>query len=261
MELPRPNGLVALLTDFGVDEPWAGVLRAVVKRHNVKADVIDLCHGVPAHDVGTGAFYLAAAVAHFPPGTVVVAVVDPGVGTLRRALAACAAGCFWLGPDNGVLEPILRREDLELREIDVEKLRLPAPSRTFHGRDVFAPVAGMLSSGRFGFRALGNKVRDPIRLESAPFAADAPPRVAHVDRFGNLITNVSAARMAAERWVGVRIAGVDVPRGLAYADAQPGAAIALIDSYDLLEIAVCRGRAVDVLGAPVGTPIEPVFAR
>ncbi len=260
MELPRPNGVVALLTDFGVEEPWAGVMRAVIKRGNLKADVIDLCHGVPAHDVATGAFYLASAVDRFPAGTVVVAIVDPGVGSTRRALAVCAAGCFWLGPDNGLLDPVLGRDDAEVRMIDVEKLRLPAPSRTFHGRDVFAPVAGLLSAGRFGFRALGDKVKDPVRLVGGEPMGSAAAQVAHVDRFGNLITNVPGRRVTEERWVGVRIAGVDVPCGVTYADAEPGAAIAVIDSYDLLEIAVCRGRACDVFGARAGTRIEPILA-
>jgi hypothetical protein len=256
MELPRACGVVALLTDFGLHDPWVGVMKAVIKSKNVHADVIDFCHGVPAQDVVLGAFYLSAAIDRFPPGTVHVAVVDPGVGTDRRALAVCAGGCFWLGPDNGVLEPVLRRDDAEVRALDLDKLRIVPASRTFHGRDVFAPVAGLLSGARFGFRAVGDRCADPVRLAGDPFAHDAPPHVVAVDHFGNLITNVSAARVLAERWTGVRAGGVPIVLRGTYAEVVPGEALALINSYDLLEIAVHRGRASDALGLARGAAVQ-----
>jgi hypothetical protein len=256
MELPRACGVVALLTDFGLHDPWVGVMKGVIKSKNLQADVIDFCHGVPAHDVVLGAFYLSAAIDRFPPGTVHVAVVDPGVGTDRRALAVCAGGCFWLGPDNGVLEPVLRRDDAEVRALDLDKLRIVPASRTFHGRDVFAPVAGLLSGARFGFRAVGDRCADPVRLAGDPFAHDAPPHVVAVDHFGNLITNVSAARVLAESWTGVRAGGVPIVLRGTYAEVAPGEALALINSYDLLEIAVHRGRASDVLGLARGAAVQ-----
>ncbi len=256
MELPRACGIVALLTDFGLDDPFVGVMKGVIKQKNLRADVIDFCHGVPAHAVAVGAFYLAAAIERFPPGTVHVAVVDPGVGTPRRALAACAAGCFWLAPDNGLLEPILRRDDAEVRELDMAKLRLEPASRTFHGRDVFAPVAGLLSGGRFGFRAVGDRCEAPVRLAGDPLAGDAAPHVIAVDRFGNLITNVTAARIGHERWRGIKVGARSISLHGTYADVPAGEALALINSYDLLEIAIHQGRATDVLRIPVGTPLE-----
>lgn len=261
MQLPRPCGIVTLLSDFGLADPWVGVMKGVVKRHNPSADVLDFCHGVPAHDVQTGAFFLAAVVDRFPGGTVHVAVVDPGVGTTRRALAACAAGCYWVAPDNGLLEPILRRDDVEVRVVDVEKLRLEPASRTFHGRDVFAPLGGMLSSGRFGFRAVGDRAEGPCRLEGDPFAADARPRVIAIDRFGNLITNVPQARVLREGWTAVRVRDHDVPLVATYAEAGAGEALALINSYDLLEVAVNRGSAAERLRLAVGATFEPVMKR
>jgi S-adenosylmethionine hydrolase len=261
MQIPRPCGVVSLLTDFGQDDPWVGVMKGVVKQHDLRADVVDFCHGVPAHDVTLGAFYLAAAIDRFPAGTVHVAVVDPGVGTGRRLLAVCAAGCFWLAPDNGLLQALLDRDDAEVRVLDLDKLRLLPASRTFHGRDVLAPVAGMLSGARFGFRALGERCRDAVRLPEDPLAPEAPPRVLAVDRFGNLIGNVRASRVAREAWTGVRAGGRTLPLRATYADAGPGEAVALINSYDLLELAVNRGRAADVLRLGPGAPLEPVRSR
>lgn len=258
MQLPRPCGIVTLLSDFGLTDPWVGVMKGVVKRHNPAADVVDFCHGVPAHDVRTGAFFLAAAIDRFPSGTVHVAVVDPGVGTERRALAVCAAGCFWIAPDNGLLEALLRREDAEVRGVDTDKLRLEPASRTFHGRDVFAPLGGMLSSGRFGFRAVGDRFAEPCRLAGDPFADDAQPRVIAIDRFGNLITNVTAARARREGWKGVRIGTHTAPLRSTYAEAGAGETLALINSYDLLEVAVNRGSAAERLLVATGASVEPL---
>jgi len=256
MHLPRPCGIVALLSDFGLNDPWVGVMKGVIKRHAPQADIVDFCHGVPAHDVVVGSFYLAAAVDRFPAGTVHVAVVDPGVGTDRGILAACAAGCFWVAPDNGLLEPILRRDDLELRSVDTQKLGLVPRSRTFHGRDLFAPLAGMLSGGRFGFRAVGDRSTSPRRLADDPFHDAAPPRVIAVDRFGNLITNVAAARLEREAWRAVRIGGRTVLLRERYADVDVGDAVALVNSYDLMEVAVNCGSAASVLGVGVGAAVE-----
>jgi S-adenosylmethionine hydrolase len=261
MQLPRPCGIVTLLSDFGLADPWVGVMKGMIKREHRDAEVIDFCHGVPAHDVQIGAFYLAAALDRFPAGTVHVAVVDPGVGTARRFLAAAAAACFWIGPDNGILEPVVRRDDVEVRVIDLDKLRLQPRSTTFHGRDVFAPVAGMLCGGRFGFRALGERCLDPVRLPRDPFADDAEPRVIAVDRFGNLITNVTRARVQRSGWHGVRAAGRVLPLCSTYADVAVGEALAIVNSYDLLEVAVNCGSAAALLSLAAGARIEPVTQR
>lgn len=259
MELPRPCGVVALLTDFGLDDPWVGLMKGVIKRQNVQADVIDYCHGVPAHDIALGAFYLEAALGRFPVGTVWVAVVDPGVGTARRMLAACGDGCFWFAPDNGLLDPVLALPDVEVRALDLDKLRIKPASRTFHGRDVFAPVAGLLSAGRFGFRALGDRVHDAVRLTSSPLRPAAAMRVVAVDHFGNLLTNVPGGLVAEQRWRGVRVAGRTLPLAGTYAEVEPGTPLALINSYDRLEIAVNQGRADSLLRIAVGAPVEAIL--
>jgi S-adenosylmethionine hydrolase len=129
MELPPPCGLVTLTTDFGYADPYAGVMKGMVKRHHPRAEVLDFSHGVPPQDVTVGAFFLRSAIGRFPAGTVHVAVVDPGVGTSRRILAACAEECYWIAPDNGLLEAVLPRPQdepgaRELRVVDLAALRL-----------------------------------------------------------------------------------------------------------------------------------------
>src|SRR5262245_23209683 len=154
--LPRPSGIVTFLTDFGARDPYVGVMKGMVLRQHPKAILVDLGHEVPPQDVTAGAFWLGAAIGRFPAGTVHVAVVDPGVGTERRLLAAAAHEAFWLAPDNGLLTHVLAQDPkADVRAIDLAHLNLRPESRTFHGRDVFAPVAGWLSGGRYSFTSLG----------------------------------------------------------------------------------------------------------
>ena len=249
--LPRPSGLVVLLTDFGASDPYVGLMKGMVLRAHGKAQIIDLSHDVSAQDIALGAFFLRAAVGRFPPGTVFAAVVDPGVGTARRGLCALAHDCYWLGPDNGILGEVLTGIDPHvLRAIDTAHLGVQAVSRTFHGRDVFAPVAGGLAGGRFGFTAVGPRCADPVTVE--PLVTGAP-RVVHVDSFGNLLTNVAATAIANVR--SVRVAGRSVPVRGTYADAAPGSLLSLINSYDLLEIAENHGSAAATLGVGRGTAV------
>ena len=172
--LPRPSGIVSLLTDYGSRDPYVGIVRGMVLRHHPKAVLVDLGHEVPAQDIAAGAFWLLAAVGRFPAGTVHVAVVDPGVGTARRCLAVAAHEAYWLGPDNGLLSHVLEGDPAaEVRELDLEHLSLKPSSRTFHGRDVFAPAAAHLAAG-MAIEALGPR-RDgllPLSLPRATPTAD-----------------------------------------------------------------------------------------
>lgn len=250
---PRPSGIVALLTDFGLDDPYVGVMKGALLAAHRKAVIVDLCHRVPPQDVAAGAFMLAAAIGRFPGGTVHVAVVDPGVGSSRRLLAASAHDAFWLAPDNGLLAPVLARDPrAEVRRIDVGSLGLEPESRTFHGRDLFAPVAGWLCGGRYGFLALGPRIADPVDLE----VAEGGPRVVYEDGFGNLVTSVAAAELAGVR--AVRVADREVALRATYADVGQGELVALVGSFGLLEIAENRGSAARTLGTGRGAAVELV---
>lgn len=250
MSPSRPCGIVALLTDYGAVDPYAGVLRAAVLRAYPKAQLLDLGHDVPPRDVDTGAWCVRAFAGRLPSGTVTVVVVDPGVGSDRRALAIRVGDGYWLAPDNGVLSPLLQG-DAEVRVLALDHLGLPPRSRTFHGRDVFAPVAGWLAGGRYGFTALGPRIDDPVRLPVPP-----PRTIVHVDRFGNLISNIAPAELGGASHV--RIAGQTVPLVGTYAEVAVGAALALINSYDLVEVAIRDGSAADRLGVGRGATVEPV---
>lgn len=251
----RPCGHVVLLTDFGTRDPYVGILRGAVLRANPRATVVDLGHDVPAHDVEAGAFWLWSAIHRFLPGSVFVAVVDPGVGTPRRLLVAQAHGAYWVAPDNGLLTHVLAGDAAaEVRHLDPEHLQLPAASRTFHGRDVLGPVGGWLSGGRYGFAALGEPVRDAVTLANL---TEGGHRVIHVDGFGNLITNLPASEGDV---VAIEVAGRRVTLRGTYREAADGEMLALVGSFGFLEIARNGGSAAKLLGVGRGAPIAVVSA-
>ncbi|MCA8966077.1 MAG: SAM-dependent chlorinase/fluorinase [Planctomycetes bacterium] len=252
----RPSGHVVLLTDFGHRDPYVGILRGAVLRANPRATIVDLGHEVPAQDVEAGAFWLWSAVDRFVPGSVFVAVVDPGVGTPRRLLAAQAHGCYWVAPDNGLLTHVLAGDDsADVRLLDPEHLQLVPASRTFHGRDVLAPVGGWLSGGRYGFSALGERLPDPVRL---PEMTAGSHRVVHVDAFGNLITNLPAA--TAGNFAAIAVAGRQVAVHGTYGEVPDGEMLALVGSFGFWEIARNGGSAAKLLGVGRGAPITLVQA-
>ncbi|HEV2864615.1 MAG TPA: SAM-dependent chlorinase/fluorinase [Pyrinomonadaceae bacterium] len=258
--------IVTLLTDFGTADYFVGAMKGAVLSVNPSAQVVDITHEVPAFDVEAGAFALRAAFEAFPAGTVHVAVVDPGVGSPRRPLAVEGAGHFFVGPDNGVFGHVYERlPDFRAFHLTNELYFRRSVSSTFHGRDIFAPVAGTLSLG-VRIEKLGPQVEDFVRLPSA-----APERlpdgtlkaaVIHVDRFGNLVTNVTPCDLPEATPGGdllILVGGREV-RGLRrfFADEGDSASrpFAIWGSAGLLEIAVFRDSAARVLGAGRGTAVE-----
>ena len=284
MNGPRVAPIV-LLTDFGGSDWYVAEMKGVLLAQAPGAPLVDLTHEVPPGDVARAAFLLARAHEAFPPDTVFVAVVDPGVGTARHPIAVDAGGRFYVGPDNGVLEAALDLAGAEVRVIADAGL-LERASETFHGRDVFAPVAARLAlRGAAAWRELGPSLMAPVRLAPGIAAAtdhahaDALTRaaepgrlvthVAHVDRFGNAITALHELEF--EAWLGGYDPG-DVLfiahgaggartteiRGLArtYGANGAGEAIALIGSSGLIELAIPGGHAGLALGLAPGDAIE-----
>jgi S-adenosylmethionine hydrolase len=225
--------------------------------------LVDITHDIPPHDVHAGARQLAAAYKYFPPGTVFLVVVDPGVGSARRGLAVETADHRFVAPDNGVLSAVLdetpARRVVELTE---RKFARPTISRTFEGRDRFAPAAAWLARGA-AITTLGRSAPAPQRLTWPP-VVERPEsidgEVELIDRFGNLVTNLG--RGLVERFIGngaidISIAGHPVPRLVAtYAEVGTGELCALFGSTDRLEIAVNGGSAADHVGLGVGTPVQ-----
>jgi S-adenosylmethionine hydrolase len=201
--MPKPAGtraVITLLSDFGVQDEYAACLKGVILGLNPQAVLVDLSHAVPPQDIRSGAFVLARAAAYFPPGTIHLAVVDPGVGIGRRGLAAFGRRQFWVGPDNGLFHLIFAgRPEFKIVSLENPDYFLPQVSPTFHGRDVFAPVAAHLSLG-LALERLGPPLADPVRLswpEPSVSAALIRGEIIHVDRFGNLVSNIAAGALHA----------------------------------------------------------------
>lgn len=253
-----PSGVVTLTTDFGLTDPYVGVMKGVLLSQGSGLRLVDLTHGIPAQDVRSAAFHLAHSWSWFPSGTVHVAVVDPGVGSDRPILVARERGHAFLAPDNGLLGPVLS-EGADVRALDVERFSLPGRSRTFHGRDVFAPAAARLACGLDPAEA-GEALEDFERLvfpaPSIGPEGEVQGEVLLADRFGNLVTNVPAARLpgSPRDWT-VVVGSAEVPLFGAYSEADPGGLLALVDSFGYWEVAVRDGDAADELGVGPGAPV------
>jgi S-adenosylmethionine hydrolase len=258
--------VIAILTDFGSADPYVGAMKGAILSACREAVLVDLGHDVPPHDCLAGALHLAAAVPYFPGGTTFLAVVDPGVGSARRAIAAEAGGFTFVGPDNGLLSVVLDRL-APARVVSLENPRYcrPSLSRTFEGRDRLGPAAAWLAAGT-PLDELGPRVDGYVRLV-IPAPEVAPGRVSGetvtVDRFGNVVTNIGRADLARAAGQGAAVAVIDGrdfgPLVGTYADVEPGAACALVGSADYLELAVREGRAADRCGSARGTPVRVVW--
>ena len=248
---PRPSGIVTLTSDLGLADPAVGVMKGALVRAASKPQVVDLSHGVEARDVAAGAFALWSAIDRFPGGTVHCAAVGLTDGAERRLLAACAHGCYWLGSDTGVLASVLARDSAaEVRQLDLEHLGVAAAPMGAGARDALASVAALLASGRYGFSALGPRVAD-AQAEDPVFGG--PERVVHVDPYGNLVTNVEAARAAG---CAVEVGGAVVAAGQRWDAVSPGALLAYRGSSGLLEVAARDDSAARQLGIGVGAPVR-----
>lgn len=262
--MSRP--LVALLTDFGARDHYVGAVKGAVLAACREATVADITHEIPPHDVSQGAYVLAACFSAFPAETVFLAVVDPEVGTARRGLALEVGGYRFVGPDNGIFTQVLAlRPGATVHALTNAGLFRREVSPTFHARDVFAPVAGLLAQGT-PLADVGPRVQDPLLLEVPRVrtrGTEWEGAVVHVDHFGNLITNVSDADlegMSGSTEVDptemvVVVEGVVLPIVHTYADVQEGEACALVTS-GRLEVGVNRGSAARVLGAGKGAPVR-----
>jgi S-adenosyl-L-methionine hydrolase (adenosine-forming) len=255
--------VIALLTDFGLQDPYVGAMKGAILCVCPEATLVDVLHDIPAHDVAAGALALDAAYRHFPGGTVFVAVVDPGVGSPRRPVAVGAGRWRFVGPDNGLFTFLLEAHvSARVYLLANPRLSREPLSPVFHGRDLFGPAAGLIARG-LPLEEVGPAVADPVRLAHPPktrVAEGWEGAILHVDRFGNLTTNLLAADI--EALGGRSFVGLEVTLGAqalplvgSYSDVEPGAACALVGSSGRLEIAVHRGRADALTGAGQGARV------
>ena len=255
--------VIALLSDFGTRDHYAGTMKGVMLGICPDATLIDITHDVPAHDLIDGALQLAAACRFFPSGTIFLVVVDPGVGSARRGIAAEAGEYRFVAPDNGVLTVVFRDfPPKRIVELTERRYARPTVSRTFEGRDRFAPAAAWLAKG-IQLTALGRPVTDYQRLE-IPVPAVTPESVLgtvlRIDRFGNLVTNIDRRTfegVARSGAVQVTAAGRAVGRIVAtYSEIQGNEVCALFGSTDHLELAANSASAAELLGIERGAEVE-----
>jgi S-adenosylmethionine hydrolase len=255
------TSIVALLTDFGWQDAYVGILKGVIAQINPRLPVIDITHGIPPQNLAAARFCLMQAYPYFPAGTILVAVVDPGVGSQRRGIALQFPGGYLVGPDNGVFGGVLSQSpaNAAVSLTNTTYWRSSQVSSTFHGRDIFAPVAAHLASG-VPLYCLGEPI-DPNHLSQLPL----PEAIAvgegivgciqYIDSFGNLITNIPAATVAGKAW-SVRLGEILITSRQTYSEADNGEAIALIGSHGWVEIAVNQGNAQSQFQSAVGTQVS-----
>lgn len=255
--------VIALLSDFGSRDHYAGTMKGVMLGICPDVSFVDLTHDIAPHDVVDAALQLAAAVRYFPPNTIFLVVVDPGVGSARRGIAAEAGDYRFVAPDNGVLTAVFRElPPKRVVELTERRYARPTVSRTFEGRDRFAPAAAWLAKG-VQLTALGRPVRDYHQIELAEATMHGESvrgQVVRIDRFGNLVTNVDRRlldKFAQGQAVAVTAGGHPVARLVAtYAEILPGEVCALFGSTDHLELAANAGSAAEQLALSRGAVVE-----
>jgi hypothetical protein len=251
----KRSGIITLLTDFGLSDAYVAMMKGVILSINRDAELVDITHSINTGSVFQGAYLLKESFSYFPVGTVHVVVIDPGVGSNRRIIAVNAAGHFFTGPDNGIFWPIIEKfKDATIYELTENKYFLPRVTSTFHGRDIFAPVAAHISLG-LDIHQLGRAVSDPEKLEMPlPFRHDntLTGQIIRIDNFGNLITNITVDDLVG--FLGnnepVIYSGKNKIHGLSktYSERERGELLAIINSSNQLEVAVNMGMASHYIG-------------
>jgi S-adenosyl-L-methionine hydrolase (adenosine-forming) len=252
---------IAVLTDFGTQDPYVGIMKGVMARIAPSAVVVDVSHGVPPQDVLVGALWLDGAWDWFPDDAIFLCVVDPGVGSARRVVACDFGGRRYVGPDNGLLSAVLQRHSPCLAVVASDpRFHLPGGSSTFHGRDIMSPVAAHLAAA-VPLEALGPPAGalERLALPRSRHAMDmVVGEVIYVDHFGNLITSILGSELPASSEI--RVGEGSVPLVRTYAQVQPGEALALVGSTGRLEISVRDGSAARVLELGPGDAVIVVEA-
>ena len=257
-----PSRTITLMTDFGTSDHYVGVMKGVILNINPQVQIVDITHAVPPQDIHGAAFLIDSAYRYFPIGTIHVIVVDPGVGSQRRAIVCQTETAYFVCPDNGTLTHILHNEKcIHTVAVEDSAYFLPQVSNTFHGRDIFAPVAAHLSRG-VSIGELGNPMTHPVQLPNPRPQITDKAIIGHIiwiDSFGNLITNISREILESREGrngVVIHVGGVEITHlNRSYADSAISEPLAIIGSSNRLEISINQGNAAQVLGLKRGEPI------
>jgi len=261
--------IITLLTDFGSEDYFVGAMKGVILTRSPKSVLVDITHAIPPQDVRAAAFTLSGAYSYFPVGSIHLAVVDPGVGSHRRPILIEAAAHLFVGPDNGLFNLVLEQvPTARIRHLTNTAYFLPNPSSTFHGRDIFAPVAAALAEGILP-EDLGPTIQDPVRFEMMRYETMADGaligRIIHVDHFGNCVTNLPSSRLLplpAARPFYFRVKEFQIRKlAVSYAEgaSQPDMPLLVCGSAGFLEISLPSTSAARVLGISAGEPVRLVW--
>jgi hypothetical protein len=260
--------IITLMTDFGIRDGNVGVMKGVIWGIAPQAQIADLSHTISPQNIREAALILARSAPYFPPGTIHVVVVDPGVGTARRPIAARLGNQYFVGPDNGILTLLLERAEAEGWNVEIVHTNRPEywlaeVSHVFHGRDIFSPVAAHLANG-IPLQTLGTPVTDPVRLalpRPQPTPTGWQGEIIHIDHFGNLSSNIRQEHLGEppQDSIQVHLCGVKIQGKVrTFGDRPTGDLIALYGSTGNLIISVVNGNAANRLNASVGDPVEVI---
>lgn len=258
--------IITLLTDFGITDGYSAVMKGIILQICPDAILVDITHSVSPQNILEGSLVLSRSYSYFEPGTIHLAVVDPGVGTGRRPLALRIGDFYFVGPDNGLFTLPLIKAEKEHRPVEIIYLDKPAfwrksVSPVFHGRDIFAPVAAHLGNG-IPLSNLGTRIYDPVRLSIPIPKPAASGWVGHVigqDHFGNISTNIDAEILLGKK-ISIQGKGFSIPHlSQTFGDGHPGELISLIDSSNMLSLSVVSGSAVELLKCQPGDPFTIEF--
>lgn len=258
----KPSGIITITTDFGHKGPFAAIMKGVILQRFRQADVIDLAHDIPAHWPPEAGFWISRSYRFFPAGTVHVAIVDPGVGSERDILVIEYDDHVFMAPDNGLLGTLLDSAKdpfvYRLRQSQLPLLGITEPGLTFHGRDIFAPIAADIAAGRLQPSQIGNRTDRWIPAwidEPEVTATRITGVIITVDAFGNLISNIDKSLLHQFRTPTVKLGGRHFNLETTYGRVQPGSYLALVNSFGVVEIARAEGSAADGLGVDRGAPV------
>ncbi len=257
--------IITLTTDFGYEDPFAGVMKGVILKINPRAGIVDITHGIRPHDIREAAYTIGTNYRYFPDDTIHVVVVDPGVGSNRRPIMVLTEHHYFIGPDNGVFTHICNasHDILEVIHITADHYFLSSHSPTFHGRDVFAPIAAYLSRG-VGMLKFGEPITDYQKID-LPVPSVTPDgvlqgEVIHIDRFGNAITNITKADIGMTGRLKAMFGEIEVPLKKFYSDAPDGSLCCLLNSSDHLELFIDRGSAASKYNISPGDQVRGLRA-
>jgi S-adenosylmethionine hydrolase len=263
MKIAMLNPVITLTTDFGLIDPYVAEMKAVILQICPAATIVDVTHQIEKFNIRMGAYVLASASPYFPKGTIHVAVVDPGVGTKRKAILIKTKHCYFIGPDNGVLALAAKNQDIEhIYKITNPKLMLPKISDTFHGRDIFAPAAAYIAKGTPPSE-FGPEISKIVTLKFAKITRRKGAligEVIHIDRFGNIITNFREKELESMEIKGMiniklKDTGLKLKLCRAYAQVEAQKPLAIIGSHNFLEISVNQGNAADTFKVKIGDKV------